>query len=82
MIVGVAVAQVGAWTVMVNSLTAGGTSGSGSVAVTVKVKAPVVVGVPVMAPVVALRVRPGGSAPPVTAKVGLPVPPVVCRVVE
>jgi hypothetical protein len=34
-----------------------------SVTVAVKVKAPAVVGVPVMAPVLVFRARPGGSAP-------------------
>ena len=47
-----------------------------SVAVIVRLKTPVVVGVPEMTPVVGLSVRPGGSAPLETAKVYDPVPPV------
>ena len=48
---------------------------SASAAVTVKGKAPVAVGVPLMTPVAELRVRPAGSVPLVTAKVYGPVPP-------
>jgi hypothetical protein len=40
-----------------------------SVAVTVKLNVPAVVGVPVTAPVDGLRVRPGGREPAVIAKV-------------
>src|SRR6185437_6285008 len=52
-----------------------------SIACTVKVKSPLVVGVPDRMPPV-LRVRPGGSVPPVVVKVYGAVPPVaanVCR---
>jgi hypothetical protein len=47
-----------------------------SVAVIVKLNWPAVVGVPEMTPVVALSVRPGGSAPLETVKVYGAVPPV------
>ena len=51
------------------------------VAVTVKLYAPAVVGVPEMTPVVAFNVSPAGSAPAVTAYVGAGVP-LPTRVVE
>lgn len=44
------------------------------VAVTVKLAAPAVVGVPLMTPVEVLRVRPAGSEPLPMAKVNGPVP--------
>ena len=47
-----------------------------SVAVIVKLNVAALVGVPVMAPVVALRARPAGKLPAVTANVDAPVPPV------
>ena len=47
-----------------------------SVAVIVKLKVAALVGVPVIAPVVAFRARPAGKLPAVTAKVGAPVPPI------
>lgn len=46
-----------------------------SVAVTVKLSFPAAVGVPVMAPVAPLRVRPGGRLPELTAHVSGAVPP-------
>jgi len=46
-----------------------------SVAVTVKLLAPTVVGVPLITPVVALRLRPAGRAPAVTAYLYGPMPP-------
>ena len=46
-----------------------------SVAVIVKLKVPAAVGVPEMTPVVALSVKPFGSAPIETVKVYGPVPP-------
>jgi hypothetical protein len=51
-----------------------------SVALTVKLLAPVVVGVPVIAPVLVLSVRPAGRAPTVTAHVTGGVPPLDCSV--
>jgi hypothetical protein len=53
-----------------------------SVAVTVKLKVPTVVGVPVIAPVLGFNVRPVGSAPLVTAQVTGAVPPVEASVAE
>jgi hypothetical protein len=46
-----------------------------SVAVTVKEKTPLCVGVPESAPVAEESVNPGGSAPPVTVKAEGPTPP-------
>ena len=51
-----------------------------SVPVIVKFVTPAVVGVPVIAPVVAFRDSPAGNAPAVTAKVEAPVPPVTLTV--
>ena len=51
-----------------------------SVARTVKLNGPTVVGVPVMAPVVLFKVRPGGRLPAETLQVTAPVPPVAVRV--
>lgn len=51
-----------------------------SVAVTVTVKVPAVVGVPVMAPVVVARLVPEGRDPEVTDQVTGAVPPVDARV--
>lgn len=52
-----------------------------SVTLTVKVAVPAVpVGVPVIAPVEALMVRPAGSAPDAMAKVLVPVPPLAATV--
>ena len=64
-------------TVMEKSSTAGATSGSASVAVTVKVVMPTSVGVPLISPVLASRPNPAGRAPAVTANVAMPVPPAV-----
>jgi len=52
-----------------------------SFTVTVKLKVPVAVGVPVISPVDD-KVNPGGKAPAVTAKLGVPRHPVCVRVVE
>ena len=51
-----------------------------SVARTVKSDAPLPVGVPVMAPLLALSDSPAGSAPDETAKVYGPVPPLAVTV--
>ena len=52
-----------------------------SVTLTVKVEVPATpVGVPLMAPVVELSVKPAGSDPEARAKVFAPVPPVVAIV--
>ncbi|MFD7003380.1 hypothetical protein ACFWA5_45860 [Streptomyces mirabilis] len=47
---------------------------------TVNVNVPFAVGVPEISPLSGSRLRPGSREPAVTAKVGFPVPPVVCRV--
>ena len=52
-----------------------------SVARTVKLDVPSVVGVPVIAPVASFKLKPGGSAPETTLHFGAPVPPVAVRVV-
>lgn len=53
-----------------------------SVTLIVNEKEPAVVGVPVIAPVVALRVRPGGSEPDATENLYGKVPPVAMTVEE
>ena len=49
-----------------------------AVAVTVKVLLPAAVGVPLNNPAM-VTLRPAGNVPEVTAKVGVPVPPVAVR---
>lgn len=52
-----------------------------SVACTVKVAVPAVVGVPEITPVAAFNVKPAGSAPMVTVQLTAGVPPLDCSVV-
>ena len=51
-----------------------------SVTLTVMGEVPAAVGVPVMAPVLGLKVRPAGSVPVARLQVTAPVPPADCRV--
>src|SRR5437588_10131133 len=50
-----------------------------SLARTMKAEVPAAVGVPVMAPVVAFKVRPAGRVPVARRQVTAPVPPIDCN---
>jgi hypothetical protein len=72
----------GAARVMLNDLLAVVAGLLESLARTVKVKVPSPVGVPAIAPVAALRVRPVGNAPLVIAQVYGAIPPVAVTALE
>ena len=77
------IAKVGAMALMVmlNVMEAEFGGLAESVAVTVMEEGAVVavVGVPLMAPVLGLRVRPAGSVPVARVQVTAPVPPIDCK---
>src|SRR5262252_7593695 len=80
---GVAFAKmVASWadTWMVNGAVA--VAEAASVTFTVKLEEPTVVGVPVIAPVEAVRARPGGNAPATMDQEYGGVPPIACSVAE